>query len=55
MPIRTYDRRDEIGGPDRWGVSTELAGRMQELSAMSPPLFANGEILFDFKRLSDVA
>lgn len=42
MPIRTCDRRDEVGVPDRWGVSTELAERMQELSAMSASLFGGG-------------
>lgn len=44
MPIQTYYRRDEIGGYVRWGVSTELTERMQELSVQLMSLFTEKPI-----------
>lgn len=52
MPIRTGSRRDEVGGPDRWGVSTQLAERMQELSVRPKPLFVNQKVLYIFSNLA---
>lgn len=54
MPIRTGYRRDEVGGPDRWGVSTQLAERMQELSVPPLPLFAQRIIHCLFSELGFV-
>lgn len=55
MPIQTYHRRDEIGGSVRWAVSTELAERMQELSAQIVVLFAKLPTGLFFSKLAQTA